>query len=178
MSLPPVPPEFSLAIMKNMVPRPLDWFIGWWGGCGYTHVAIRIDYKGEPYVYHCHPPWGPMKKNGVNRHSWREYNEVVIPYWESWPWAKRRGGIHHRWLAPSKEITPPQAESARWLADWLADSSGIKYGLLLNYLFQLPGYMHCSEFVNAVATQIGLGTNKGARTTPCDLLWVYENGTP
>jgi len=169
------PPEFSLAVMRHMVPVVIDKFIAWWGGCPYTHVAIRIDYKGEPYVYHSHPKIGePFSKSGPQRHSWEEYNEVIIPHWESLPWARYWGGIDHKWIEPPVEIPEERKVIARGVADWLVDQSGIKYGLFLNYLFCLRRWMHCSEFVDAVAWQVNLGSGKGARTTPCDLLWEYE----
>jgi len=171
------PPEFSLGVMRHMVPVVVDKFIAWWGGCPYTHVVLRVNYGGRPYVYHSHPKIGkPFLKSGPQRHSWREYCSVVVPHWESLPWAKYWGGIDHKWIVPPCEIPGEIKGMARGLADWLVDYSGLRYGLFLNYLFRLTGWMHCSEFVDAVATVIGLGVRAGGRTTPCHLLnkWMQE----
>ena len=99
----------------------------------------------------------------------------VVPFWEIL--AVGEGNIEQQWLPPPAAIDDVSKEAARSIADWLVDYSNIKYGIFVNWLVKLPGFMHCSEFVDAVLWRAGLGTGRKDRTTPCDLYRVYTETT-
>lgn len=171
------PPEFSVGFQRSMGPLIADRMIAWWQDWPFTHTVIFLRIDGAPVVFQSFPNLGrPFRRSGPQLHSLDEFENVVIPFWEKLPWARRTGGIFHWWMSPPWPPTAEAADKARRLVVELASDESIKYGLFLNYFFGRKNQMHCSQTVGLIQRELGyvpVERYTGHRFTPADCYKAY-----
>ena len=150
------PKNGSAILLDNTAPRFIERLIEKIGGSPLSHAAIILyDTKNKPWVYEAYPP-------KVQKHTWEDYLEVVLPHLNTKSWTKRQDGLEVFAWQPKAKFSYVQLLNMKYTADKYL---GYKYGLFINYLKDTKK-MHCSEYVGIIYESAEIFVTDKNKETP------------